>query len=180
MKMKTILPALLIFSTFFFTKSAKAIPSYHMPDTVCCPPVKLQVVSTIFPTFCVSWQVNMDSNCIKTPYGYQVQWAAYPGTGPWSSATVVYSGGNTINFCANADTCRNYQWRVRTICDTSNGGTYSNWVYGRKFAMTCNHDGQKGKINSESADHKVVPGGNAFIRRSIYLTSNSYLESTSR
>lgn len=46
--------------------------------------------------------------------------------------------------------------------------------------MTCNHDGQKGKINSESADHKVVPGGNAFIRRSIYLTSNSYLESTSR
>lgn len=168
MKNKTFFHTLLLalFSTCILAFSTKAESSINMPDTVCCPPLNLQIVSTTFPTFCVSWQVNADSGCIHPPYGYEIQWAYYPGTGPWSSGTVVYSSGTTINFCANTDTCRNYQWRVRTICDTANGGAYSDWVYGKKFAMSCTHDGQK---NSEkkSDDHKPALITPSFTRQPI-------------
>lgn len=168
MKIKSICNILLLgfFAAILITDEIQAGPRQNVTDTICCPPVNLQVVSTTFPTFCVSWQVNTDSGCIHPPYGYEIQWAYYPGSGPWWSGNVVYSSGTTINFCTNVDTCRNYQWRVRTICDTANGGTYSDWVYGKKFAMGCTHDGQK---NSEkkSDDHKPTLITPSFTRQPI-------------
>jgi len=105
-------------------------------DTSCCPPDSLKVVSKTFPVFCVSWHVASDSNC-RVPYGFEIQWRRYVGAGPWSSFIKIYTGGTTENFCTRVDTCTVYQWRVRTICDTLNGGTYSDWVYGNKIIMDC-------------------------------------------
>jgi hypothetical protein len=111
-------------------------------DTVCCAPDSLKVVSINYPVFCVSWKVNPDSSC-KTPYGFEVQWRHYPGSFPWTGKIMIYTGGTIINFCDSVDSCGGFQWRVRTICDTLNGGTYSDWVYGNKFSMPCGGHFQK-------------------------------------
>lgn len=116
----------------------KANTSFKVPitDSICCDPDSLKVVSVNYPVFCVSWKIPADSTC-KHPFGFTVQWKPYPSSDPWSEKIIIYTGGTTINFCDSVDTCRNFQWRIRTICDTLNGGTYSNWVYGNKFSMNC-------------------------------------------
>jgi len=135
MKPKSLSIALIVIACLSFnTLKAKAEIKYSITDTICCPPDSLKVISTNYPVFCVSWQVASDSTC-RTPYGFTVQWRPYPWTGPWLEAIKVYTGGTTVIFCESVTVCTSYQWRVRTICDTANGGTYSDWVYENKFAM---------------------------------------------
>jgi len=133
-----------IISLSIYAGKANAGIKIPITDSVCCNPDSLKVVSVNYPVFCVSWKVSTDSTC-KHPYGFTVQWRPYPGSGAWTERIKIYTGGTTINFCDSVDTCRNYQWRVRTICDTTNGGIYSDWVYGNKFAMNC--IGGKAKIS---------------------------------
>jgi hypothetical protein len=77
--------------------------------------------------------VSIDSNC-KSPYGYEIQWKQL-GTLLWYNRILPYTGGTTVNYCDSVTVCGNYQWRVRTICDTIGGYTYSDWVNGNKFTM---------------------------------------------
>ena len=95
--------------------------------TTCCPPDSLSLYYYTGKQFCIRWKVSADSSC-TIPYGFQVQWRQYPGLFTWNTKTVVYNSGNTIVFCDTAKVCTENIWRVRTICDTANGGTYSNWV----------------------------------------------------
>ncbi len=125
-----------IITLSFYAGNANASIKTVVTDTACCPPDSLKIISTIYPVFCVSWHVRADSGC-RVSYGFEVQWRYHPGSNPWNGAIKIYTGGSTVSFCANVDTCRVYQWRVRTICDTLNGGTYSAWVYGGKIAMNC-------------------------------------------
>ena len=105
-------------------------------DTICCTPDSLKLVSTNHFIFCVSWRVSTDSNC-RTPYGFELQWRRYLSSDPWKSKVIIYNGGTSVSLCDSVDTCRSYQWRVRTICDTLGSGTYSDWVYGSKFVIIC-------------------------------------------
>lgn len=134
MKTKFQLLAIAITILFFYSSNANAAIKFSIIDSTCCKPDSLKVVSTNFPTFCVSWQISTDSAC-QAPYGFEVEWRQFPSALPWNNQTVIYSGGTTINFCAQVLGCGNYQWRVRTICDTAGVFTYSDWVYGNKFAM---------------------------------------------
>ncbi len=134
--MKTKLLPVIIFTIVSFSTKANALIQNPLTDTVCCTPDSLKIVSVNYPVFCVSWHVRSDSGC-RLPYSYEVQWRYYPSTNPWNGAIVTYTGSTTLSFCARVDTCRTYQWRVRTICDTLNGGHYSDWVYGNKIGMNC-------------------------------------------
>lgn len=141
---------------FCFTDKTNAAIKTSVIDTACCAPDSLKVVSTDFPFFCVSWHVPADSNC-RTPIGFEIQWRYYPSSNPWTSSTVLYTGGTTINICHSVDTCRNYQWRVRTICDTANGGVYSDWVYGNKFGMkNCGNGFQKPDALFNEPDNEAI------------------------
>jgi len=122
-----------IVSLFLFSGKANAMIKGPIRDSVCCAPDSLKIVSTNFPVFCVSWRVSIDSNC-KNPYGFEIQWKQL-GTFLWFNKMVPYTGGVIINFCDSVSVCGNYQWRVRTICDTIGGYTYSDWIYGNKFTM---------------------------------------------
>lgn len=145
-------------------------------DTTCCAPDSLAVISTNYPTFCVRWQVSADSNCIN-PYGFEIRWAYFPGSGPWHSAIIPYAGGTIINFCSNVDTCRSYQWMVRTICDTANGGIYSDWVGGRKFVMTNCGGGPQDKLIDKYSpiqnSPKKADKKNTFSSQAIKSKENS-------
>jgi hypothetical protein len=122
-----------IISLFLYTGKANAAIKLPITDTICCAPDSLKVISTNFPIFCVSWRVSVDSNC-KSPYGFEIQWKQL-GTFLWYNKIISYSGGVIVNFCDSVSVCGNYQWRVRTICDTIGGYTYSDWIYGNKFSM---------------------------------------------
>jgi len=121
----------------FFAANAKA-ENRTIPydSTTCCAPDSLKVISTSNPIFCVSWNVHIDSTC-RTPQAFEIQWKPFFGT-IWKSKIVSYTSGTTINYCDSVDTCGLYSWRVRTKCDDS---TYSDWVYGNKFTIPCDHDG---------------------------------------
>lgn len=135
--MKTKFQLLVIAITIlsFYSSNANATIKFPVIDSTCCKPDSLKVVSTYFPTFCVSWQISTDSVC-QPPYGFEVEWRLFPSAAPWNNQTVIYTGGTTVNFCAQVLGCGNYQWRIRTICDTAGVFTYSDWVYGNKFAMS--------------------------------------------
>lgn len=125
----------LIISLSLFTGKANASITDPIRDTICCTPDSLKVVSTNYPVFCVSWIVPSDSSCI-IPYGFEIQWRQFPGSFPWYSKIIIYTGGTIINFCDSVSVCGSYQWRVRTICETPGGiTTYSDWIYGNKFSM---------------------------------------------
>lgn len=151
---------LTIISFLFFTGKANTINKLPITDTICCPPDSLKVVSTNFPVFCVSWKVSADSSC-KLPFGFEVEWRPFPGSGPWTTKVKIYTGGTLVTFCDSVSVCSGYQWRVRTICDSTSGGTatYSAWVYGNKFAMTC---GNLQILNSD-ADRNNPPSSKRII-----------------
>jgi hypothetical protein len=98
----------------------------------CCPPGNLTVISTNYPGFCVRWEAPTDTTCYR-PQAFEVQWKLLTAT-IWHSQTVTYTSGTIINFCDSVDTCGSFQWRVRSKC---NGRSFSDWVYGKKFVMSC-------------------------------------------
>ncbi len=135
MKTKFQLIAIAITILSFYTGKVNAEIKLPIIDSTCCKPDSLKVVSTNYPVFCVSWQISTDSTC-QRPYGFEIEWRPFPSASPWYNKIVIYTGGTVINFCDSVINCGNYQWRVRTICDTAGVTTYSDWVYGNKFAMT--------------------------------------------
>jgi len=127
-----------IISLTLFASNAYASVKVPVTDTICCNPDSLKVVSVIYPTFCVSWRISLDSPC-RVPYAFQVQWRRFPSSDPWTEAIKIYTGGTTISFCSTVNECRAYQWRVRVVCDSIDS-TFSDWVYGPKFGMNCTGD----------------------------------------
>ncbi len=125
-----------VIAILFFAANANAANRTSTTDSTCCTPDSLQVISSDYPVFCVSWNVPIDSMC-RTPQAFEIQWKPLYGA-IWKSKIVPYTSGTTINFCDSVDTCGTYMWRVRTKCDDS---IYSDWVDGKKFIVPCDHDG---------------------------------------
>jgi hypothetical protein len=154
---KHFLKITLIFTIIIFNVlSLKAERKLTLIDTTCCTPDSLKLVSYNYPVFCVSWHVRNDSGCVN-PYGFTIQWAKSPGIGPWKEKIVLYTSGTIINFCDSVDSCVRWQWRVRTICTVGSNTTYSDWVYGSRFEMVCNHDFAKPRNNGTNSHFDIIP-----------------------
>lgn len=165
--MKTkMLYGLFTFSLFLSLSQVYAKDKRPFADTTCCTPDSLKVVSLNYPIFCVSWHVPSDSSCIR-PYGFIIQVAKFPGSGPWKEKIVIYSTGGIINFCDSIDSCGAHQWRVKTICISNGITTYSDWVYGNKFNFNCSLDGRSKYIG---ASFQSTPTGNIMDHNLIFTS----------
>lgn len=127
----------LVITFLFGSANLKAESKISFGDTTCCAPDSLTVISTNYPVFCVSWHIPNDSLCKKFER-FVIQWKLLLSNN-WETQIVSYTSGSYINFCDSVDICGVYQWRVRTKCNDS---LYSNWVYGNKFAMSCDSGGR--------------------------------------
>lgn len=143
MKPKRYLPAIwTLLAFFFFAGDVNAGTNrllgktISLPDSTCCPPDSLGVISLNCPDFCFRWHVPDDSTC-RTIMGFQVEWKLLLGS-VWTSQYVPYTSGTSVTYCGTLDTCGSFIWRVRTKCNDS---TFSDWVYGpTKFSCPCDHD----------------------------------------
>ncbi len=116
------------------TRASTSIPT---TDSLCCAPQILTLVSSSATQFCVSWSLPTGSTCI-TPYGFLVQWSAMPTSTTRNEAIVLYSGTNLHSLCEALPSCGKYQLRIKTLCDSSQTGRSSNWVYLQNVGVACN------------------------------------------
>jgi hypothetical protein len=163
-------------AAIFSVLSINAKNKIGLIDTTCCTPDSLTVVSLNYPVFCVSWHVRTDSGC-TTPYGFIVQWKKFIGTDLWKEKIVLYTSGTTVNFCDSIDSCGRWLWRVRTICKIdSNNTTYSDWVYGPRFApqpIDCNHDFSRQGTSEKSSTSRFEIVPNPASNRITILTNET-------
>jgi hypothetical protein len=159
----------LAFSILLFSASESFADDYRPVYDTCCAPDSLQVISKIYPVFCVSWQVHVDSVC-PTPIEYEIQWKLLLGA-VWTSKIVTYTSGTLINFCYTLLGCGTHVWRVRTRCGSNN---YSDWVNGPKFTPICDHDDPDGftrvKVSPNPAVNSITLSGNKFSPGPVIIT----------
>lgn len=122
---------------FFFPNASLATTKVSVSDTVCCAPQNLTLVSNTSSQFCVSWTFQTGSTC-TIPYGFLLQWSATPTTNTRNEAVVLYNGSNIYSLCEALARCGTYQLRIKTLCDSSQTGQSSNWVYLQNVGVPCN------------------------------------------
>ncbi len=154
MKTKFVLIALLLTSFLSFNSKANTGLSLPLTDS-CCRPINVRINSTSYPQFCMSWRVLPDTSC-TTPQGYMLEWKNVTSSGPWTQRTVIYTGGIVINFCDYVSECGTYEFRMRTICDSTNG-VFSVWAYAANFTMT---NCLQGKPVLNKNKHQISDAGN--------------------